>query len=52
MLILILLGVLLVFLIASAVFAALHFLFWVAVVLLIVVGAFRLGSMGRRRSRR
>ena len=52
LLILILLGALVLFMIASAVIAALHFLFWVAVVLFIILGALRLSGAMRRRSRR
>jgi hypothetical protein len=52
LLILILLGVLVLFMIASAVVTALHFLFWVALVLFIIFGALRLSSAMRRRDRR
>jgi hypothetical protein len=51
-LILILLGALILFMVASAVFAALHFLFWIAVVVFIIFAALRLSSAMRRRSRR
>jgi uncharacterized membrane protein YccC len=47
-LILILLAVLAVFIVISLVISALHFLFWFAVVALVVFGAFRLGSSMRR----
>jgi hypothetical protein len=50
-LILILLAVLALFLVVSVVISALHFLFWVALVALILVGVFRLGSVMRRSSR-
>ncbi|MDR0344336.1 MAG: hypothetical protein LBI49_14740 [Nocardiopsaceae bacterium] len=46
-LILILLAVLVVFLLISAVISALHFLFWIAVVALLVFGAFRLAGLMR-----
>jgi hypothetical protein len=49
-LILILLAVLAAFLVISAVISALHFLFWIAVVALVVVGVFKLGSLMRRSS--
>ena len=52
LLILILLAALILFMIVSAVVAALHVLFWVALVLFIVVAALRLSSGLRRRSRR
>jgi hypothetical protein len=47
-LILILLAALAVFMVISLVISALHFLFWFAVVALVVVGALRLGSSMRR----
>ena len=50
-LILILLAVLALFLVVSVVISALHFLFWIALVALILVGVFRLGSVMRRSSR-
>ena len=50
--ILIVLAALVVFMLVSAVISALHFLFWVALVALLVVGALRLSSGVRRRSRR
>jgi uncharacterized membrane protein YccC len=50
-LILILLAALIVFLVISAVISVLHFLFWFAVVALVVVGALHL-SRGRRRAAR
>jgi hypothetical protein len=52
MLILIVLAAIAVFVILSAVISALHFLFWVAVVALIVFAGLRLVSGSRRRSRR
>ena len=52
LLILILLAALIIFLVVSAVIAALHVLFWVALALFIVVGALRLSGSLRRRSRR
>ncbi len=51
-LMLILLAALVAFMIVSAVISALHFLFWIAVVMVVVVGALRLSSGMRRRSRR
>jgi hypothetical protein len=51
-LILFLIAALLVFMVVSVVISALHFLFWVAVVLLVIFGAFRLSSGMRRSSRR
>jgi uncharacterized membrane protein YccC len=48
-LILILLAVLALFVVISMVISALHFLFWVALVALILVGVFRLGVMRRSR---
>jgi hypothetical protein len=50
-LILILLAALLVFIVISAVISVLHFLFWFAVVALVVVGALHL-TRGRRRDAR
>ena len=50
--ILFLLAAIVLFMIVSAVISALHFLFWVAVVALLVLGAFRLSSSMRRRERR
>ncbi len=50
-LILILLAVLALFVVISMVISALHFLFWVALIALILVGAFRLGGVMRRSSR-
>ena len=50
-LILILLAVLALFMVISVVISALHFLFWVALVALILVGVFRLGAVMRRSSR-
>jgi hypothetical protein len=52
LLILILLAALILFMIVSAVVAALHVLFWVALALFIVFGALRLTGSMRRRSRR
>ena len=50
-LILFLLAAIVLFMIVSAVISALHFLFWVALVALILVGVFRLGAVMRRSSR-
>ena len=50
-LILILLAVLTLFLVISMVISSLHFLFWVALIALILVGVFRLGGVMRRSSR-
>jgi uncharacterized SAM-binding protein YcdF (DUF218 family) len=50
-LILIVLAALVLFMIVSAVISALHFLFWIAVVAVLIVGALRLSSGVRRRSR-
>jgi hypothetical protein len=50
--ILIVLAALVVFMLVSAVISALHFLFWVAVVAVLVVGALRLAGGVRRWSRR
>ena len=52
MLILIVLAAIAVFVILSAVISALHFLFWFAVVALIVFAGLRLVGGARRRSRR
>lgn len=46
-LILILLAALVVFMLISAVVSALHFLFWIAVVVLLVLGAVRLAGLMR-----
>jgi Flp pilus assembly protein TadB len=51
-LLLILLAAFAVFMLISLVISALHFLFWVALVVVIVLGALRLSSGMRRRSRR
>jgi hypothetical protein len=51
-LILLVLAVIVLFMILSAVISALHFLFWVAVVALLVFAGLRLASGARRRSRR
>lgn len=51
-LILILLAALAVLLLVSVVISAIHFLFWIALVLLIVMGALRLTGGLRRRARR
>lgn len=48
-LILILVAALAVFMVISLVVSALHFLFWVALVALVVVGVFKLGGMLRSR---
>jgi hypothetical protein len=50
-LILILLAVLALFVVISMVISALHFLFWIALIALILVGVFRLGGLMRRSSR-
>jgi hypothetical protein len=50
--ILFLLAALVLFMIVSAVISALHFLFWVAVVAVLILGALRLSSGMRRRARR
>jgi len=50
--ILILLAALVVFMLVSWVISALHFLFWIAVLALIAVGALRLTGTMRRWSRR
>jgi hypothetical protein len=52
MLILFLIAAVVLFLVISAVISALHFLFWLAVVLVIIVGALRLTTAARRWSRR
>jgi hypothetical protein len=49
-LILIILGVLVAFMAISLVISALHFLFWIAIVALIVLGVVRLGGVMRRHS--
>jgi len=49
-LILILLAVLAIFLVVSMVISALHFLFWVALIALVLLGVFRLGGLLRRSS--
>ena len=51
-LILFLLAAVVLFMIVSAVISALHFLFWLAVVVFVLLGAFRLTAMMRRPSRR
>jgi hypothetical protein len=51
-LILVVLAVIALFMILSAVISALHFLFWVAVVALLVFAGLRLAGGARRRSRR
>jgi hypothetical protein len=51
-LILLVLAVIALFMILSAVISALHFLFWVAVVALLVFAGLRLAGGTRRRSRR
>ena len=51
-LILFLIAAVVLFMIVSAVISALHFLFWVAVVVFVLLGAFRLSSALRRPSRR
>ena len=48
-LILILLAILVAFMVISLVISALHFLFWVALVALVVVGVMRLTSVRRSR---
>jgi Flp pilus assembly protein TadB len=50
--ILVLIAALVLFMIVSAVISALHFLFWVAVVAVLILGALRLSSSMRRRERR
>jgi hypothetical protein len=50
-LILILLAVLALFVVISMVISALHFLFWVALIALVLVGVFRVGGVMRRSSR-
>jgi hypothetical protein len=49
-LILIILGVLVAFMAISLVISALHFLFWIAILALIVLGVVRLGGAMRRHS--
>jgi hypothetical protein len=49
-LILIILGVLIAFMAISLVISALHFLFWVAIVAVILLGVLRLGGAMRRHS--
>jgi hypothetical protein len=49
-LILIILGVLVAFMAISLVISALHFLFWIAIVALVVLGVVRLGGAMRRHS--
>jgi hypothetical protein len=51
-LLLIVLAVIVAFMVISLVISALHFVFWVALVVLIVLGALRLTSGMRRRTRR
>jgi uncharacterized membrane protein len=51
-LILILLAVFVALMLVSALVSAIHFLFWIALLALIVVGVFRLATGVRRRSRR
>jgi hypothetical protein len=51
-LILFLLAAVVLFMIVSAVISTLHFLFWLAVVVFVLLGAFRLTAMMRRPSRR
>ena len=51
-LILLVLAVIALFMILSAVISALHFLFWVAVVALLVFAGLRLAGGARRRARR
>jgi hypothetical protein len=52
MLILLVLAAIALFIILSAVISALHFLFWIAVVALLVFAGLRLVGGARRRSRR
>jgi hypothetical protein len=52
LLILIVLAAIVVFFVASLLISALHFLFWVALVALLVFGALRLTGTMRRRARR
>jgi len=52
MLILLVLAAIVLFMILSAVISALHFLFWIAVVALLVFAGLRLAGGARRRSRR
>lgn len=51
-LILILVAAIFVVMLVSLVISALHFLFWIALLAVIVAGALRLGGAMRRRSRR
>ena len=51
-LILILLAALVIFMVVSIVISALHFLFWVALLAVIIVGVLRLGGAMGRFSRR
>jgi hypothetical protein len=51
-LLLLVLAVIAGFMVLSIVISALHFIFWVAVVALVVVGALRLSGGARRRARR
>lgn len=51
-LILIVLAALVVFMLVSLVISALHFLFWVALIAVLCVGALRLSSGMRRSARR
>jgi hypothetical protein len=51
-LLLIILGVFAAFMLVSLVVSALHFLFWVALVAVILVGTLRLSGGMRRRTRR
>jgi hypothetical protein len=51
-LLLIILGVFVAFMVVSLVISALHFLFWVALVAVILVGTLRLSAGRRRRARR
>jgi hypothetical protein len=51
-LILIILGVLIAFMAISLVISALHFLFWIAIVAVILLGVLRLGGAMRRHSHR
>jgi len=51
-LILIILGVLIAFMVISLVISALHFLFWIAIVAVILLGVLRLGGAMRRHSHR
>jgi hypothetical protein len=51
-LILILIAALIVFMMVSAVISVLHFLFWIALIAVICLGALRLTGAVRRRSHR